>query len=67
MLQHLGVRLIFTAWSANFGAHMCVGTTVTGTAYTDFGDSGWCFGANDYYAGTASTAEVWSKAIRGIH
>ena len=45
---------IFAAWSGHFGWHMHAGAST----YTDFGDTGWCFGASDYYIGNTSTADV---------
>jgi len=51
------VAYTLAAWNAvvDFNVHV---EAVANHNYSDFGDSGWCFGAEDYYAGTTSSAEV---------
>ena len=58
MPRLLVAACVLTSWDSGGGkSRVLVGAS--DYAHTDFGDFGWCFGADDYYAGTASTAEVY--------
>lgn len=60
MARFIAMTCILTVWSGLI--ETCVNVeAVSNNAYTDFGDSGWCFGADDYYAGTTSSAQVEMK------
>jgi len=56
-LRSLAQTCILAAWRRSIGVHIYVEAQSL-SSHTDFGDSGWCFGADNYYKGTTSSAEV---------
>jgi hypothetical protein len=56
MLRPLPLTYILVLLNRSTGVHFFVRAD---SSYTDFGDdNGWCFGAENHYAGIISTAEV---------
>jgi hypothetical protein len=63
MTRLLAVTCALTTWSGIFDVYLHVEAHGEDDDFFKFENSGWCFGSDDYYAGTTSSAKVHGHSV----